>query len=138
MKIIQESWNLAHISTLVCTWKFHLNFFHSSCHQLSIAVNSWEQLIKMKISLKSWNLAHISTLVCIWKFQLNFSPYQLSSAVNSCQQLKTIDENENQPRELKFGTDITWRLCIQHPAQHFLYQLSSAINRCQQLKITPT
>ena len=38
-----------------------------------------------------------------------------------------------QPRELKFGTCITFRVCMKHSAEHFLYQLSSAINSGQQL-----
>ena len=47
--------------------------------------------------------------------------------------MKTVDENENQPRELKFGAHITLRVCRKHPAFNFLYQLLSAINSCQQL-----
>ena len=85
MKFKLESWNLAQVSTLVCTQKFQSNFFHISCHQLSTAVNSWWQLI-------------------------------------------TVDENENQLRELKFGTSINIRLYIKIPVELFSYQLSSAVN----------
>ena len=107
-----------------------------SCHQLSKAVNSCWQLIKMKINLESWNLAHPSTLVFTRKFQLNFfhiSHHQLSAAVNSCQQLITVNENENQPRGLKFGKDITNRVYMNIPVSFFSYHLSSAVNSFQQL-----
>ena len=71
-------------------------------------------------------MAHINFSVHP-KIPINFFSYQLSSAVNICQQLKTVDENKNQPRELRFGTQITLGVCIKHQTQHFLYQLSLAI-----------
>ena len=90
------------------------------------------QLMKMEISLESLNLAQVSTSVCT----KNSSHFFFISAVISCQELITVDENGNQPRELKLGTHITLTVCIKHPAQHFVYQLSLAINSCQQLSKT--
>ena len=119
---------------LLCKWKFQLSFFHISCHQLSTAKNSRQNENHPK-ELKFG--AHISLRVCIKHPAHNFL-YQLSSAINSCQQLKTRDGNENQPKELKFSAHIALRVCIKHLAHHFLYQLSSAIDSCQQLKIAST
>ena len=86
------SWNLAHRSQLGGKWKA---IFCNSCPQLSTAVTSCCELMKIKINLQSWNLAHISRLGCRWKFHFIFlvttviSCQQMSSAVISCQQLST-------------------------------------------------
>ena len=45
----------------------------------------------------------------------------------------TADENENQARELRFGTSINFIVYIKIPIGFFSYQLSSAVNSCQQL-----
>ena len=45
----------------------------------------------------------------------------------------TVDKNKNQPRELKFGKDITNIVYMKIPVNIFYYQLSSAANSCQQL-----
>ena len=34
-----------------------------------------------------------------------------------CQQLITVDENENQPREMKFGTQVTFSVYIKIPVE---------------------
>ena len=52
----------------------------------------------------------------------------MSSAVNSWWQLIKVDENENEPRELKFGTDINFSMYIKIPVKFLSYQLSSAVN----------
>ena len=70
------------------------------------------------------------------KIPLNFFLQQLSSAVKSCQQLLTADKNENQPRELKFGTGISFRRSMKIPSKKNLWQLSSAVNSCQKLLTT--
>ena len=58
---------------------------------------------------------------------------QLLTAVKSCQQLSKADRNKNQPRELKFGKDITHKMYMKIPVKFYSYQLSSAVNSCQQL-----
>ena len=76
------------------------------------------------------------TLSVYIKIPVKFFSYQLSSAVNSCQQLMTadkVDEIKNQPRELKFGKDITNRVYMKDPVKFCSYQLSSAVKSCQQL-----
>ena len=45
----------------------------------------------------------------------------------------TADENENQPRELKFGEDITNRVYMKIPVKFYSYQLLSAVNSWSQL-----
>ena len=45
----------------------------------------------------------------------------------------TFNENENQARELKFGTSINFSVYIQISVKYFSYQLSSAVNSRQQL-----
>ena len=91
-----ESWRFAHVSNLVCTWKFQSNFIHISCHQLSTAVNSWWQLIKVdEIENQPRELKfgmHI-TLSVYTKIPLEFCSYQLASAVNSWGQLMTADNS---------------------------------------------
>ena len=62
------------------------------------------------------------------KISVEFFSYQLSSAVKSCQQLITVDENENLPRNLKFGISINFSVYRQIPVELFSYQLSSAVN----------
>ena len=77
-----------------------------------------------------------STLMSTWKLQLNFfliSPHQLSAAVNSWYQLLINDENENQPRELKFGICINVSVHIKIHVNFFSYLLSSSFNSCRQL-----
>ena len=136
MKINLESWNLAHISLLGCRWKFHLNFFPASCHQLSTAVESWWKLIIMKINLDSWNLAHISPLGYKWKSHYFFGTAIISFVCNSCHQLLTTDDSENQHGELKFWTYITFRVVMKIPFNFFcdsFHQLSTAIDSLWQL-----
>ena len=58
------------------------------------------------------------------------------TAVISCQKLLTADENENQPRELKFATSINFSVNIKIPVKFYSYQLSSAVNSCQKLLTT--
>ena len=98
IKINLESWNLAKISPIECTWKFQSNFIHISCHQLSTAVNSWLQVLKADENENPPRKLKFGTYI-------NFSVHMKISvyfffiaAVISCQQLKTGDENENQPR----------------------------------------
>ena len=89
----------------------------------------------MKIKLESWNSAQVSTCVYM-KIPVNFfyiSCHQLSTAVNSWWQLLTADENENQARELKFGTSINFSVYIKIPVEFFSYQLSLAVNSWWQL-----
>ena len=57
----------------------------------------------------------------------------MSSAVNSRWQLITADENENQPRGLKFSTSINLSVYIKIPVNFFSYQLSSTGISCQRL-----
>ena len=112
MEINLEGWNLVHISPAWCKWKFHLILFMKaaiSCQQLLTVDDSWWQLMKEKINLEGWHLVHISPIGCQWIFHLFFL-WQLSSAVSSCWQLMTPDEYENQPKDLKFGTQITLRV----------------------------
>ena len=87
----------------------------------------------MKINLESWNLAQVSYLKGRWKSHSIFlcdSCHQLSKAVNSCWQLI---KNENQPRELKFGTPINFRVYMKILVKFFSYQPSSAVSSFQQL-----
>ena len=56
---------------------------------------------------------------------VKFFACQLSSAVNSLLQLIAIDEIENQPRQLKFGTFINFSMDMKIQST-FLYQVSSA------------
>ena len=89
--------------------------------------------MKVKINLESWNLAKISQIEHTWKFQSNFihiSCHQLSTAVKSLWQLIKVDENEKQPRELKFGAGINFSVYIKIPINFSFYQLSK---NCQQL-----
>ena len=81
-------------------------------------------------------------LVCTvyLNIQDKFLSYQLSSAVNSCQQLITVNENENQPRELKFGKSINFSVYINIPVIFFFIlaflscqQQSSRFDSCWQL-----
>ena len=53
--------------------------------------------------------------------------------LNSGGQLLTVGENENHPRELKFGISINFSVYIKIPAKFFSCQLSSAVNSRQQL-----
>ena len=131
IKINLESWNLAKISPIECTWKFQSNFIHISCYQLSTAVNSWWQLITVDENWNQLRELKFGTSIKIRlyiKISVEFFSYQLSSAVNSGQQLITVDENENQPRKLKFGTSINFSVYMQIPVELFSYQLSSAVN----------
>ena len=50
--------------------------------------------------------------------------YQLSSAVNSCQQLMTVDENENQLRELWHRYKLQY--VPKNPVEFCSYHLSTA------------
>ena len=102
-KSTHKSLNSAHISPLVGRWKS--NFFFC-CQKLLTAKNSCPQLMKMKIYLDSWNLAHMLVIGYRLKFYLFFSN-QLSLNINSCLQLSTADDNEYQPRGLKFGICIS-------------------------------
>ena len=85
--------------------------------------------MKFKINLETWNLAAIWTLVCTWKLQWTFF---FISAVISCQQLITVDENENLHRKLKFGTSIDFSIYMNLPLKFFFHischQLSTARN----------
>ena len=54
---------------------------------------------------------------------------QLSSAVKSCQQLLTADKNQNQPRELKIGTGISFR-AYENSIQFYCV---TAVISCQKL-----
>ena len=149
MKINLESWNLAQVSALGGRWRSHKKNC-DSCHQLSKAVKSCWQLMKMKINLESWNLAQVSALPGRWRSHKKkfvtavISCQQLSKAVdnlvqtsllgsrwkfylilfrNRCHQLSTADENENQPRELKFGTSVNFSVYINIPVKFLSYQL---------------
>ena len=54
------------------------------------------------------------------------------TATISCQQLLVAvkaDENENQRRDLKFGTHIKFIVYTKNPVIFFYYQLSTADNR---------
>ena len=87
IKINLESWNLAKISPIECTWKFQSNFIHISCHQLSTAVNSWWQLIKVdeiKNQPREPKFGMYITLSVYIKISVNFF---FISAFISCQQL---------------------------------------------------
>ena len=65
------------------------------------------------------------------KIPVKFFSYQLSSAVNSWLQVVTADENENHPRELKFGTHINFSVHMKISIIFFhssCHQLSVAVN----------
>ena len=53
------------------------------------------------------------------------------SAVIRCQQLITVDEKENQPRELKFGTHIIFSVQMKNPIIFFFILV---VISCQGLK----
>ena len=72
--------------------KIPVDFFSYQLSSVSIAVNSWKQLMKIKINLESWHLVYISPEGCV-KTPAQHFLYQLSSAINSCQQLSKTDEN---------------------------------------------
>ena len=93
IKINLESWNLAHISTLVCTWKFRLIF-----------INKWEEVNTYSVKPvlaelgKNTQLSWVelswaqSGLFCIW----NQNTYQLYCAhKNSNSQLSTAENYIN-------------------------------------------
>ena len=66
------------------------------------------------------------------KIPVNFiriSPHELSAAVTSCKQLITVNENKNQPRELKFGVCINFSVHMK-----ILVQFLSTNEK----KLTPT
>ena len=53
------------------------------------------------------------------------------SAINSCQQPITVDENENQPRESQFGTHTNFTVQMKIPDIFFqisCHQLPTAVN----------
>ena len=121
-KINLESWNLAKISPIECTWKFQSNFTHISCHQLSTAVNSWWQLIKVdeiRNLLREPKFSMYIILSVYIKISVIFFSFLLSSPVNSWWKLLTVDEYENQSRKLKFGTYITLSMYMKIPVNFF-------------------
>ena len=136
MKISLESWNSAKISPIECTWKFQSNFIHISCHQLSTAVNSWWQLIKVdeiKNQPREPKFGMYITLSVYIKISVTFFSFQLSSAVNSWWKLLTVDEYENQSRKLKFGTYITLSMYMKIPVNFLVCYIFAKLSSCQQL-----
>ena len=134
--------------------KFQLTFC-ISCHQLSIAVNSCWQLIKVKINLESWNLAQVTA----WgvdedpikeKFEWNFhippktdtcAQFQLSTLIFvfiSSQQLLTADDS----RHIKNFNGIFIYLLKLIPVAIFIYlgwfSFLSAVNWFWQLETSVT
>ena len=63
----------------------------------------------------------------------HISCHQLSTALKSWWRLIKVDENQNQPRELKFGISIHFSVYIKIPVDFFSYQLSLAVNSWWQL-----
>ena len=96
------------------------------------AVTSRYQLLKadeMKINRERWNSAQLNTNFSFYvKIPVGFFLYPLSPAVNIFELLVTADYswltmNEIQPKGVKFGIPITFRVHMKIPVEIFLYQL---------------
>ena len=85
----------------------NLIFFCISCHQLITAL----KVDEMKLNLESFSV--------YMKIPVNFSKYQLSTAFSSWRQLISVDENEGQHRDLKFGIHINFSVHLKTPVNTF-------------------
>ena len=120
--------------------KITFNFFFItaviSCQQLSTTVNSCQQLSTSVDSWWKWKSTYRAKIWHIYNFEgvnkncIYFFSWQLSSAANSCWQLMAADDNENQPRDLKFGSYITFRVWMEIP---YYYSFITDFIGCQQL-----